>query len=402
MQTLETTPWQPGLADIAEVDRLLNLVRTHLGVDVAFVSAFVADQQMICAATGAVEAMRVQVGQGRDLKDSYCERVLSGALPGVVNDARRHPVARDLASTRDLRIGSYVGVPWRGPDGDVAGMLCCISRYPDPSLDDQSVRYMGLIADVISDHMSSPVAQERHAAAVARRTVQNVLDRESVRMVFQPVVRLRDRETVGFEALARFDPEVFARPDIAFAEAARCGLGVALELLALRQAVRRLPDLPDGTWLAVNLSAEALLDAEVRDTLLAHAGTGLTVEITEHAQVENYDLLTGALDSLRRAGIRLSIDDAGAGYASLHHVLKLRPDIIKLDISLVRDVDTDIVKIALARSLNDFAVRIGATLIAEGVESPSESARLAEIGVDCAQGYHFARPAELPVTPSAA
>ncbi|AGZ41103.1 sensor domain-containing phosphodiesterase [Actinoplanes friuliensis] len=393
---LEAASWQPGPADLGEIERLLNLARIHLSVEVAWVSAFTADQQTICVATGEVEAMDIPVGQGTELPDSYCTRVLAGALPAVISDARRHPITRDLAVTRDLHLGSYIGVPWRGPDGIPAGMVCCVSRHPDPTLGEHTVRYLALIADLISDHMDSPFAQQRHAMEKNRRSVQAVLDSRAVRMVFQPIVRLHDHHTVGFEALARFEPSMFTGPDTAFAAASHGGLGVSLELLALRQALHRLRDLPLGTWLAVNLSAEALLDPEVRDLLLAHAGADLNVEVTEHTQVTDYDLLIDALGSLRRAGIQLSVDDAGAGYSSLQHILRLRPDLIKLDINLVRDIDTDPVKAALAHSLNDFAHQIGARLIAEGIETAAEHAHLRGIGVAYGQGYHLARPAVLP------
>ena len=391
-----TASWRPDDADLREVERLLTLARRHLGVEVAWVSAFTADQQTICAATGEINAMNIPIGEGTDLQGAFCTRVLAGTLPNIVSDARRHPITRDLPVTQQLRIGSYTGVPWRGPDGTVAGMLCCVSRHPDPALNARSVNYLALIADLISDHMGSPLALQRQATTAARGAVQTVLDTDAVRMVFQPVVELDSQRTVGFEALARFDPQLFTGPDTAFAAATHCGLGVDLELAAIRQALRRMPDLPGGNWLAVNLSAEALLDPHVRDTLLAHADARLTVEITEHTQVENYRLLTGALDPLRQAGIRLSVDDAGAGYAGLQHILQLQPDLIKLDISLVRDIDSDPVKTALAESLASFASKIGARLIAEGIETAAEHARLTELGITYGQGYHLARPADLP------
>jgi EAL domain-containing protein (putative c-di-GMP-specific phosphodiesterase class I) len=393
---LDTAARQQGDPGRTEIERLLNLIRHHLDVEVAWVSAFSADQQVIYAATGAFEAMNIPVGAGTDLQGSFCTRVVAGTLPDVIPDARRHPITRDLDVTHDLRIGSYAGAPWRRPDGTVAGMLCCVSRHPDPTLDKYTAKYMALVADLIGDHMSSPVAEQQHAAATARRTVQAVLDAEAVRMVFQPVVRLADGHTVGFEALARFEPHAFTGPDKAFAAASQAGLGIPLELLAVRQALRRLPEVPDDCWLAVNLSAEALLDAEVRDLLLAHAGPRLVVEITEHTQVSDYTLLTDALAPLRRTGIRLSIDDAGAGFASLQHILRLQPDVIKLDISLVRDIDTDPVKTALAQSLSAFAGQVGAELIAEGIETATELTRLTEVGVTNGQGYHLARPGDLP------
>ncbi|WP_232344948.1 sensor domain-containing phosphodiesterase [Actinoplanes awajinensis] len=390
-----TPPARPDEAGLAEIERLLDKVRDQLGVEVAWISTVGSDALTVWAATGATRAMNLELGD-RDLIGSFCTRILAGTLPDIVHDARRHPVTRDLEVTRELRIGSYAGVPWRSPDGLTTGLLCCASQHPDPSLDQRSVQYLTLIADLLADHMGGPLALQRHSVATARRAVQAVLEARDVRMVFQPIVRLRDRATVGYEALARFDPGAFAGPDRAFAAASLCGLGVPLELLAVRQALERLPDLPGHLGLAVNLSAEALLEAEVLDTLLAHASPRLTIEVTEHTQVGDYPSLTGALDSLRRAGIRLSVDDAGAGYASLQHILQLRPDLIKLDISLVRDVDTDVVKAALARSLNDFAGQIGASLIAEGIETAGELDRLTGIGIEYGQGYHLARPGKLP------
>ncbi len=120
------------------------------------------------------------------------------------------------------------------------------------------------------------------------------------------------------------------------------------------------------------------------------------MEITEHTQVEDYARPTEVLRPLRRAGIRLSVDDAGAGYASFRHILRLRPGIIKLDIGLVRAIGTDPVKAALARSIEDFARQVDARLAAEGIETGAELACLAEIGVAYGQGFHLARPADLP------
>jgi EAL domain-containing protein (putative c-di-GMP-specific phosphodiesterase class I) len=382
--------------DSRAVERLLWLVRSHLDAEVAWVSAFADGQQVIHAASGEVAAMNIPVGEGTDLQGSYCTRVVAGTLPPIIADARRHPVTRDLPVTRELRIGSYIGVPWHGPGGAEAGMLCCVSRNPDPSLDGEAVRFMTLIAELISDHMGSPLAQQRQAVHHATQTVRTVLDQRAIQMVFQPVVKLADGVTVAYEALARFNPDIFASPDRAFAAATQSGLGTDLELLAVQRALERLPDLPDETWLCVNLSADALLTAAASDILLAHAGNHLVIEVTEHTQIDDYAKLRHALKDLRSAGLKLSIDDAGAGFASLNHILQLRPDIIKLDISLVRDIDTDPARAALARSLVSFAADTDAELIAEGIETAAERSRLAELGLSYGQGFHLARPADLP------
>ncbi|MFB9356487.1 EAL domain-containing protein [Actinoplanes nipponensis] len=228
------------------------------------------------------------------------------------------------------------------------------------------------------------------------RTLRHVLQGGAVQIAFQPIVRLRDGLVRGYEALARFDRDHFASPVQAFAAANAAGLGVDLELLAIQRAFERLDDMPAGAWLSVNLSVEAVSTPAVRALLLAHAHRGITVELTEHTQVSDYVALTEVTGRLRAAGILIAVDDAGAGYASLTHVLHLRPDIIKLDIALVRDIDTDPIRAALARALASFAGDMGAMLIAEGIETHAEHEKLRSLGVELGQGYFMARPGPLP------
>ena len=375
-----------------QIERLLALARTHLGMEVAWLSTFTADQQVISAASGNTIDMNVVVGEGTDLAGSFCARVLTGTLPPIVHDARRHPVTRELSVTRELNIGSYIGAPWRDSNGNVAGMLCCLSRTADPGLDANAVRYMNLLTDLISDHLASPASTARRQHQLAETVIRRILNTADIRTVMQPVVRLTDGVPVAFEALSRFDPELFATPDLAFAAAAACGLGVDLELLAVEHALEHHRALPAGMWLGVNLSAEAASTPQARDLLLRHAGRQIGIEITEHTPINDYPQLNDRLRPLRAAGLQVVVDDAGAGFASFSHILQLRPDTIKLDISLVRDIDRDPVRRALARSMVGFAHEIGAALLAEGVETEAEHATLHMLGVTYGQGYLWGRP----------
>jgi EAL domain-containing protein (putative c-di-GMP-specific phosphodiesterase class I) len=124
-------------------------------------------------------------------------------------------------------------------------------------------------------------------------------------------------------------------------------------------------------------------------------GNRLVLEMTEHAVVEDYDALQAALAQLRRFGIRVAVDDAGAGFASLRHILSLVPEFIKLDRSLTSGIDSDLPKRALARGLISFAQEIGTSVIGEGVETASELEALRELGVGFAQGYYLGRPVPL-------
>lgn len=231
---------------------------------------------------------------------------------------------------------------------------------------------------------------------VRRDRIERVMTLGGPRMVFQPLVDLRDGRTLGYEALARFDDEPLRGPDRWFAEADGAGLGRELEVQAIKTALSHLPQLAPDQFLAVNLSPATVLtdwraglDSKVR-------WEQVVVELTEHVIVEDYQAIQRALQSFREVGARLSVDDTGAGFASLRHILDLAPDYVKLDISLCRGIDRDPARRALASALVAFTRETKSILIAEGVETPEERATLSELGVQYGQGYLLGRPAALP------
>jgi EAL domain-containing protein (putative c-di-GMP-specific phosphodiesterase class I) len=238
------------------------------------------------------------------------------------------------------------------------------------------------------------LARERR---LRRKRVEQVLRGPAPAMLFQPIVDVRSGAVIGMEALARFAAEPRRSPDRWFAEAAEVGLGIELEVTAVRTALAELDNLPSGAYLSVNASPATATSGLLRDALSEVPGERVVLEVTEHAHVEDYEALGWALDVLRAQGIRLAVDDAGAGYAGLQHILRLAPDIIKLDISLTRGIDSDPGKRALASSLVTFAAEIGAVIAAEGVETGDELDTLRELGIANAQGYHLARPGPLPL-----
>ena len=240
------------------------------------------------------------------------------------------------------------------------------------------------------------------AATVAARVaaVQGVLSGGDLQMVFQPVVDLDSGAVWAYEALARFPAEPRRGPDLWFADAAEVGLGTPLEIAAISRALEALPLLPAGTFLAVNVSPPTLLRPELLDVVSAELAPRLMLELTEHVPVEDYAPVLRALEPLRAKGARLAVDDTGAGFASLRHILALAPDVLKLDISLVRGIDADPARRALAAALVSFGADTGAALIAEGIETPAELATLIRLGLRWGQGYHLGRPAPLPLPAS--
>ncbi len=194
----------------------------------------------------------------------------------------------------------------------------------------------------------------------------------------------------GYEALARFDIEPLRGPDEWFAQAHRAGLGEELEALALRAALA-VPGRPEGTFLAVNISPRALLSAAVRAALPQDL-TGIVVELTEHELFGAEGELEGELTALRARGARVALDDAGAGYAGLQQIIRVAPDILKLDRALVHGAHADASRQALLEALIGFASTTGAAICAEGVEDLDDVRTLVALDVTYAQGYGLARP----------
>ncbi len=384
-----------SLSDIERVfSRALELARHQLGMDIAWVSEFSRGDQVLRSVQGDTGSFGVEAGFCSPYEESYCSRVVEGQLPNAIPDALSDERTKDLAITAKLDIGSYVGVPVVLGGGQVYGMLCCLSHDPDESLGEKDVRFLGILAQLVAEEV------QLHQAEVDRRAqqrsrVESVLAGEGLHIVFQPIAALSSLQMIGVEALARFDGGP-ARPDQWFAEAAEVDLGVELELAAVRTALASLPDLTPDLYLAVNASPEAVASPALLDLLGPGVGHRVLLEVTEHALVEDYQCLLAALAKLREAGVRLAVDDAGAGYSGLQHILRVRPDVIKLDLALTRGVDVDPARQALASGMVAFARNLGATIVAEGVETAAELTALRGLGVEAAQGYYLSRPGPLP------
>jgi EAL domain-containing protein (putative c-di-GMP-specific phosphodiesterase class I) len=226
--------------------------------------------------------------------------------------------------------------------------------------------------------------------------VRHALEEGVLSMVFQPICTLSG-ETVGAEALARFACEPQQGPERWFAEAADAGLLLELEIAAAGMALEALPSLPNALYLAINVSPATLAATAFLQLLEQSDGARVVLEITEHAPIDNYEAVTESLTALRALGVRVAVDDAGAGFASLRHILHLDPDFIKLDRTLISGIDSDRSLQALAAGLISFAEKIDAPIIAEGIERKQEVDMLVELGVRLGQGYLFARPAPLPL-----
>jgi EAL domain-containing protein (putative c-di-GMP-specific phosphodiesterase class I) len=228
-----------------------------------------------------------------------------------------------------------------------------------------------------------------------RLRVQAVLNGRTMSMRFQPIIDLKTGHLAGCEALARFPGSPPRPPDMWFADAHKVGLGAELQLAAIELALQRLPDLPPEVYLAVNVGHDIMDSPELLALLRAVDARRVVVEFTEHLQVQDYPSLIEAIRRIREGGTRLAIDDTGAGFAGFAHILKLAPDLIKLDRVLTTGIDTDPARRALGGALVSFASATRAKIIAEGIETAAELDTIRELGIGYGQGHLLGRPVPL-------
>lgn len=377
-----------GADALDPIDAILDAVRQHLGMEIAFAARYVEGRRQFTHIRTDLPVPH-RPGDSEPNEETYCWHVLEGRLPELILDAADHPLAQTLPITKALPVGSHMDVPIRLSDGSVHGSFCCLSRHADRSLTGRDLATLRAFAALAAVQVESDLKVERGHAVVVDR-VENAIINGQPAVLLQPVFRLSDGLPAGAEALARFPDAGVRPPSDWFNEAADHGLGEALELAAVRAALAALPFVPAPAYLAINVSPAVAASAALRALLWAAPAGRIVLEITEHAIVGDYATLREALAPLI-GHVRIAIDDVGAGYAGLRHILDLQPQLLKLDIGLVRDLDRDPARRALIEAMVHFAAHIGAGIVAEGVEREEEAAALADLGVGYAQGWLYSR-----------
>ncbi|HSK97137.1 MAG TPA: EAL domain-containing protein [Euzebyales bacterium] len=214
------------------------------------------------------------------------------------------------------------------------------------------------------------------------------------RLVFQPIVDLHSGDVVGYETLSRFVSPLSASPDRWFATANRLGVGAQLQADVLRRGIDLLPALPDGTFLALNLDPRLVTAPEIAELLTGGRLDHLVIELTEQTVARDVRRMLALLDRAREGGAVVAMDEAGAGYTSLQNFTTIRPELVKLDRSLVIDLDRDVVRRSLVDMLGAFVARMGGRVIAEGLEDVSELDACIDLGVALGQGWLLGRPTD--------
>jgi EAL domain-containing protein (putative c-di-GMP-specific phosphodiesterase class I)/CheY-like chemotaxis protein len=420
------------------LDELVARIRAHLRTQTAWTDTIIAELRTRADAIQAIGQIPLSVvpEEAAEAVVTELARRIGSEFVGVyrlVGDDRLEPVVTwnaaeglalggsllTLARSRYL-IGRLRGGPWAerttGPKPseatdafgaarpdiaasvpvyageDLVGMLSIAATF-DARNESAATLLAKLLASAIDyasvlGAVAGPAIADRQRSARERAGLRRVLKNGEFFPVYQPIVSLRTGLVVGYEALTRFSDDT--PPDVRFARAAAVGIGFEYELATIDAALASAPVIDPGGFLSVNVSPGLVMTARRLRRVLGQWRGRLVLEVSEQVPITDYEAFRHAV---RRLGkVELSVDDAGAGFASLRHILELKPAWVKLDITLVRRIETDPLRQALVAGLAHFAARSGQGLIAEGLEHRDEAAALMELGVEFAQGYLFGRP----------
>lgn len=292
-------------------------------------------------------------------------------------------------SASEAEDGSWSGLVTVCRRKDGTALAVEVSGRPLRDSAGQDIGFEGSVRAVAAHVLAADKVRARVEAMLADRTLMTA---------FQPIRSLDSGSVIGAEALTRFLCAPGNSPEAWFADAESVGLGLELEIAALETALSAARSLPAFFYVALNVSPGLCLDPRLGQVL---SGAGIparriVLEVTERQPVVDYAALAAALSGLRRGGIRIAVDDAGAGFASMRHILQLKPDVIKLDRNIIAGIDSDPGQRALGAAMVGFAGQIGAVLVAEGIETLPELDAAADLGMSAGQGYLLGRPTVKP------
>jgi PAS domain S-box-containing protein len=373
------TPEAVAAAACAEIVRLPE-------IDSAWAIGLWGDHGRILAAAGR---MGLVLAAGNLLPNARTrhlrERASTGPWAEAWQDRPEDGAYGQAISTSGLHSAVYA--PLKGPHGVVGVIGFGVHDAMNAERLIERLPALATFGSIVGA-LVTPGLEARNREDDARANVQAILDTAAFTPFFQPIVEFHTGAVVGYEALSRFGNRI--PPDAAFALAVRAGLGIELETATLRGALKAAAILPPGAYLSLNASP-ALIESGALQALLSGSERRIVLEITEHVVIDDYPALRGELAALG-PNVRLAVDDAGAGYASLRHILELAPDFVKLDIGLIRGIDADPARQALIAGMGYFAVKRKLRLIAEGIETAAELKALRGLAVGYGQGYLLGRP----------
>ncbi len=371
-----------------QVAELLRTAKDALQLSVSFLSRMDGVNQHLEVVESSIPFL-FQEGNVQRQATSLCQAIRDKKLPPVIPDLKKFPAAMELPAARLPRIRSYVSVPVVLSDGTLYGTFCAAGLTSDKELTKRDKSLMDVLAHAAAV-IIEPGVRERARQAEIEARLAPVMERGGPVVVLQPIVDLASGDRVGAEALSRFPREWGKAPDVCFAEAHSVGRGDRLELQAIERAAELLDEV--SGYIAMNVSPATFARPECLELLAGFPLDRVVLELSEHDPVDDYVELHRALGPLRERGMRLAIDDVGAGFSSLRHIVLTKPDVIKLDRSIVDGVSRDPVLTTLVRSLVEFGHGCDARVVAEGVESSDDAITVRRLGVDYGQGWFYGRP----------
>jgi EAL domain-containing protein (putative c-di-GMP-specific phosphodiesterase class I) len=311
----------------------------------------------------------------------------------------------DLLAVRDRLAGKLRRFLARRLPEDVSEPFSC---FVGASLvhNEPGMRLERLVYRALDEAQANSLEERRRAAQRHIAELRDVLEGRLVRSVYQPIVDILEPRVLGWEALSRPAGGSFENIEELFKAAYEARSVWPLERLCREKAMEGLHGIQPGELLFLNVEPDSIDDPQFRSPqmleMLQAAGLSperVVLEMTEHARVRDFTAFRQRLTYFRSQGFRLAIDDMGSGYSALASVAEIQPEFIKIDMSLVRELDTRPLKRELVDTIARFARRAGIEVVAEGIETIGELEVVLDIGVPLGQGYLFARPSAPPPQP---
>ena len=381
------------------IQQILDSIRHHMNMDVAFIARFTEHDRLIeftaTEETNADPAIKPNDSSPKD--ETYCQKIVSGEMPGIIPDTSTNRITRTLPVTKSLNIGAYIGVPIFTDGSELYGTLCCYNHSPNDGLKESHSAFLNMMADFIG-HIFKKRLGDVVLQNEAREQVEEVLTDQKVSIVYQEIKSSQESSLRHFEALARFNTTPYLPPNEWLDKAELVGLSDTVELLIIKQILNELPVLKERVGeccVSINTTPALITSGALVELLADASPKNIIIEVTEHSEIDDYTLFADALMPLVQRGFKIAIDDVGAGFSSLRHILEINASIINLDMSLVSNIHQDNKKQSLVAALVAFAQMSDLRIIAEGVETEGEYNQLKQLGIEYFQGFYFSRPSAL-------
>jgi EAL domain-containing protein (putative c-di-GMP-specific phosphodiesterase class I) len=373
-----------------EIGHMIETLRAHLDMDVAFVSRQIGNTHRIFTHVAARGIAPLASGDHNPNENSLCWLVIQGKLPERVTDTSHYEAAACLPITDAINVRAHFSVPMRRRNGEIHGSLCCFSYRPRPDIEERDMQMIRSVAQIVSDQIESRIELEERGEEAAAEIGRLIVD-DALTINHQPIYDLTDWHLVGHECLMRHkaSPEVSANALLDQARAA--GRTLELELHFAKKALATLdPEHPER-FIAINVSPETLASPALGQVIPEGLASRLVIELNQREAVQQHGSIKEAIRVLKeRAWVAVSSE--GEGLLGLQALVDLGPDIVKIDSEFLGGLATDTSRRALVKALVQFAADTGVTLIAQGVETPEDLQALRELGVRFAQGNILGKP----------